>query len=419
VNNEKTHYEILGLAPDSTPEQVKKRFRELARKYHPDVNPDHPETTQLFLRINEAYEVLRDPSRRASYDLILRDKARQDAFRRPSASTSSSSNSQRTSSTNGGHRKDSKGWVNGGSSTSRQPKSSPRARQEAERRRQEMARLLEAARQSYSRGYLREAQRLCRQALERGSSGSAHELMGDIYDRQGRADEAIKHYTMAAQVSPNNSRIMGKFNRAAAERKGGGAFSHHPHHGYPSGHRNPGVVPPKNHLSYQMAVSFFGLAVIVFLLMWRPAIDDARLMWPVVGNWTLSHLSFMALDGLVCGAVLASAAWIRPIDRELFYQFLGSQRLPVPTGVLLAALSLVFMPLSLAAYGAIAYIQETASNSVLLIYGAAFFLTFGFVMVAPPDAWIETLLFGGNVLFVTMLCGWFIGDLFRPDWAMQ
>src|SRR6185503_16861733 len=73
---------VMGLAPDASAEQIRKRFRELARKYHPDLHREHPEYHQIFLNINQAYEVLSDPSRRAHYDLELRDRARREAERR-------------------------------------------------------------------------------------------------------------------------------------------------------------------------------------------------------------------------------------------------------------------------------------------------------------------------------------------------
>src|SRR4051812_40084499 len=85
VTDPKTHYEIMGLAQDATPEQVKRRFRELARKFHPDLHPDRPEFHAVLLRINQAYDVLSDVNRRASYDLTLRDQARRQAERRAGA----------------------------------------------------------------------------------------------------------------------------------------------------------------------------------------------------------------------------------------------------------------------------------------------------------------------------------------------
>ncbi len=62
------YYEILGVSQDATQEEIKKRFRRLARDTHPDANPDDPAAEEHFREIAEAYEVLSDPSKRARYD---------------------------------------------------------------------------------------------------------------------------------------------------------------------------------------------------------------------------------------------------------------------------------------------------------------------------------------------------------------
>ncbi|MDA1257062.1 MAG: molecular chaperone DnaJ [Chloroflexi bacterium] len=60
-------YETLGVARNATPEDLKKAYRKLAFQFHPDRNRD-PEASDRFIEINEAYQVLSDPDRRASYD---------------------------------------------------------------------------------------------------------------------------------------------------------------------------------------------------------------------------------------------------------------------------------------------------------------------------------------------------------------
>ncbi len=62
------YYEILGLDKNSSEDEIKKSFRKLARKYHPDVNPDNKEAEAKFKEVNEAYEVLKDPQKRNQYD---------------------------------------------------------------------------------------------------------------------------------------------------------------------------------------------------------------------------------------------------------------------------------------------------------------------------------------------------------------
>ena len=64
-------YHILGVKRDAHPEEIKRKYRELAKKYHPDLNPSKNAEEQIKL-VNIAYTVLSDPDKRRKYDFMLR-----------------------------------------------------------------------------------------------------------------------------------------------------------------------------------------------------------------------------------------------------------------------------------------------------------------------------------------------------------
>lgn len=74
------YYKVLGITKEATSDQVKKAYRKMARKYHPDLNPNNKEAEKKFKQINEAHEVLIDPEKRKKYDQYGKDWEHADAF---------------------------------------------------------------------------------------------------------------------------------------------------------------------------------------------------------------------------------------------------------------------------------------------------------------------------------------------------
>ncbi len=68
ADNKRDYYEVLGVSKGASDDEIKKAFRKLAKQYHPDLHPDDKDAEAKFKEVNEAYEVLSDPSKKAKYD---------------------------------------------------------------------------------------------------------------------------------------------------------------------------------------------------------------------------------------------------------------------------------------------------------------------------------------------------------------
>jgi curved DNA-binding protein len=88
------YYKILGIDKKATPKEIKNAYRKLARKFHPDLNPNDKDAKKNFQQINEANEVLSDPEKRKKYDQYGNDWKHADEFEKSNQHREQSSGSR-------------------------------------------------------------------------------------------------------------------------------------------------------------------------------------------------------------------------------------------------------------------------------------------------------------------------------------
>ena len=69
MSEKRDYYEVLGVQKGASEAEIKKAYKKMARKYHPDLNQDDPKAAEEKMKeVNEAYDVLKDPQKKAQYD---------------------------------------------------------------------------------------------------------------------------------------------------------------------------------------------------------------------------------------------------------------------------------------------------------------------------------------------------------------
>jgi curved DNA-binding protein CbpA len=356
VRTTRTYYEILGLPRSATLVQIKRRYKELVRKYHPDVAADKVMAHRLFLQIREAYEALSDASRRKAYDESLDSDyaARTARSQRPAPSST--------------------------------------------------AQLLKDAQWAFIQRRFSEAAAKCKEALEHNPrSARAFAILGDAYRAQGKVNAAVKAYSYAIQYDPTDRDSERKLDRLIAKKS-------------PTVQRvraRPSAAASRTTLfAIWWSVAFF-LVLLISVYPGEP-MPWLKEYIPPVSGWSLSMVLLMASSSCVVGMLLCMGGLLRHPDDELVFETHGGNWAMVPTGLILLIGSGFFFIGAAGFYIIVGLVQGSLSRSVLTVFAGVAGVVLLTSVVYVPGARHQVLFFGGNVSFLAMLFGWYLGSMFRP-----
>lgn len=192
MSMQRNYYEVLGIPQAATTDQIKKKYRELARKFHPDVVQDKDLGQRVFSQINQAYRILADPERRAQYNQTLVAAA---AAASGNGASATSQGPQATRPSNG--------------TVSAAPPEQPPSAEKM----QAIAGRLSDADNAIMAGKPVEAVAFCMKVLEIDPRNvRALDIFGDALAQQGKREDAAVQYRKALQIAPSHS-IQAKLNR--------------------------------------------------------------------------------------------------------------------------------------------------------------------------------------------------------------
>ena len=195
MSMQRNYYEVLGVPEAATTDQIKKKYRELARKFHPDVVKDKDLGQRVFSQINQAYRILSDSERRAQYNATL-----------TAAKAAANGSSNGTSATSPGSQANPP-YKNGTASAA--PPEQPVSAQKLEA----IAGLLGNADNAIMAGKPVEAGAFCMKVLEIDPRNvRALDILGDALTQMGKREDAAVQYRKALQIAPSHS-IQAKLNR--------------------------------------------------------------------------------------------------------------------------------------------------------------------------------------------------------------
>ncbi|MEA2552940.1 MAG: hypothetical protein QOJ65_1116 [Fimbriimonadaceae bacterium] len=368
----RSHYEILGIKKTATQEEIRTAYRQLVLKFHPDRSKD-PRSTEIFIQVTQAYDVLSDANRRRSYDALQSmeaDRAREAA------------QGQQVRSAQYG----------GGVSPGYPPpkaKADPRATITVDVTRLTML---------FSRSQFVEAERLARRILSIDSRQPIpYAVLGDIERGRGNLKEAAKMYSLAVQMDPKNTLYQKRYEEIARRDSSSSVVS-------TQGQELSGG---------QLFAPLVGGAMVLMGCMYLAVSHELPFLgeMSLISTWTLGLVMILFLSGVAVGSSLATAGLLERLQ-TLTASALGR---PAPT-MTLGFVAAVSFWAAVLLYGLIGVSQRafnlSTSRLVLSVAAATAVLSASAAANGIVDGF-QVLLWGGNLVYLGSLCGWTVADSFR------
>lgn len=360
-----THYECLGIPEHASAEEIRKSYRKLVLKYHPDRSGD-VRTTDKFVQITEAYAVLSDAKRRSAYDASLQYRRERERMQKER---------QRP----------------------QQRREPPKAQQRPPGRDPgDLAAKLTQAAVLYSQGRYDAAESVAKLVLRSDPRRAmAHAILGDIARSKQRLNEALGHYSYAIQIEPNNSTFARRYEEVLRLTSKVTQFGDvHP------------VQPRPKPLFAAAVLSALPMAYVA-LAREAPVFSN---FYPI-STWTYGLAVMLFLNGVIAGAALSVGQTVDRWDSAVR----GS------SGKLSAAAMLGFVAVvnfwaSALLYVFLGQIQNSYTYTMSRLITAVGVLAVSYAFMAnlsPTIMWQQALLWGGNVIYIGALCGWAVADAFR------
>jgi len=355
--NIESAYHVLGLPYDAPPSQVRTRYRQLVRRYEPDLEPEQLFEDEPFLRIVRAFLVLDSP-RRSEYTRQLR-ASRGAPVETPDLYT-------------------------------RLPRDS---------------KLLLAAEAGVARRQYKAAAQLAKETLqENARNARAYALLGDILRLQGKYGESISMYNYAIQMEPDNRRYWQLMEETTALREG---------------RRAPRSLEDETGRWHRPVQVWLMLGVTAVFIEASILLLQAGRGPALFFGLPAEMLAVAALDGILAGIALSATDLLNSYDDEMISYSVaayGVQMAPVAVFTLLPGL--VCFWVAIVFYAIVAYLDEHASIAIAMALFITALLTVAFAFIYPEVS-LAFLIFGGNFIWAGFNAGWAIGSLRTSPWRAQ